>query len=162
MVSRLRPLDVAISFRERAYRPGEPIDVTVELTPRRDCDVREGRIDLMVEERWTQKFLFTYEKPVVQNRILSAPAVTGSTTETREDVREHKEKYAQSGAAFLEAARLDAGKSARYRVRLQIHPEPPKPPADALEAKVRWWLQTVVDVAGARDIRTRTKVDVAV
>ena len=159
MISRLRPLDVEISFPERTYRLGEPIDLTVELTPRRDCDVREGRIDLMVEEQWTERSTVTYEKPVVQTGLRGQVRVIGSTTETRELVREHKEKYAHSSAAFLEAARLDAGKSARYRITLQIQPEPP---ARAKEARVRWWLQTVIDVAGARDIRARTKVVIAV
>ena len=159
MISRLRPLDVAISFPKRTYRLGEPIDLTVELTPRRDCDVREGHIDLMVEEQWTERSIVSFEKPVVQTGPRGRVQVVGTTTETREIVREHKEKYAHSSVALLAATRLDAGKSARYRVRLQIQPEPP---ARASEAKVRWWLQTVIDVAGARDLRSRTKVDVVV
>ena len=159
MISRLRPLDLAISFRERRYRLGEPIDLRVELTPRRDCEVRMGRMDLMVEEQWTDRSIVSYEKPVVQTGPRGGVRVIGTTTETREIVREHKEKYAHSSVAFLEATRLDTGKSARYSVRLQIQAEPP---ARANEAKVRWWLQTVIDVAGARDVRVRTKVDIAV
>ncbi|MCH8207215.1 MAG: hypothetical protein IH956_09470 [Chloroflexi bacterium] len=159
MISRLRPLDVAISFRERTYRLGEPIDLTVDLTPHRDCDVREGRIDLMVEEQWTERSTVSYEKPIVQTGMRGEVRVIGSTTETRQIVREHKEKYAHSSTAFLEATRLDAGRSEVYRVLLQIQPDPP---AHANEAKARWWLQTVIDVAGARDIRARTKVDIAV
>ena len=159
MISRLRPLDLAISFRERRYRLGEPIDLRVELTPRRDCEVRMGRMDLMVEEQWTEHSTVSYEKPVVQTGLRGQVRVMGSTTETRELVREHKEKYAHSSAAFLEAARLDAGKSARYRITLQIQPEAP---ARAKEARGRWWLQTVIDVAGARDVRARTKVAIVV
>ena len=159
MVSRLRPLDLAISFRQQTYRLGEPIDLTVELTPRRDCDVREARIDLMVEEQWTERSTVSFEKPVVQTGLRGEVRVIGTTTETREIVRENKEKYAHSSAAFLEATRLDAGRSMLYRVKLQIQSEPP---ARANDAKVRWWLQTVIDVAGARDIRARSKVDILV
>ena len=159
MISRLRPLDLTISFPERTYRLGEPIDLTVELTPRRDCDVREGRIDLMVEEQWTEQSTVSYEKPIVQTGPRGGVRVIGTTTETREIVRKNKEKYAHSSAAFLEATRLDAGRSSRYRVRLQIQPEPP---ARAKEAKLKWWLQTVIDVAGARDIRARTKLDIVI
>ena len=159
MISRLRPLDLEISFPERTYRLGEAIDLTVELTPHRDCNVREGRIDLMVQEQWTERFTMTYEKPVVQTGARGNVQVLGTTTETREIVREHKEKYAHSSAAFLEATRLDAGRPTRYRVRLDIQPEPP---ARAEGAKFKWWLQTVIDVAGARDIKPRTKVDIAV
>ena len=159
MVSRLRPLDLEISFRERTYRLGEPIDLTVELSPRRDCDVREGRIDLMVEEQWTEHSTVSYEKPVVQTGLRGEVRVIGTTTETRQIVREHKEQYAHSSEALLEATRLKGGRSKAYRVRLQIQGEPP---ARASQAKVRWWLQTVIDVAGARDVRARKKIDISV
>ena len=86
MVSRLRPLDLEILFRERTYRLGEPIDLTVELSPRRDCDVREGRIDLMVEEQWTDRSIVSYEKPVVQTGPRGGVRVIGTTPETREIV----------------------------------------------------------------------------
>ena len=70
MISRLRPLDVAISFEERTYRLGEPIDLTIELMPHRDCDVREGRIDLMVEERWFERSTVSMEKPIIVQGLI--------------------------------------------------------------------------------------------
>ena len=54
MVSRLRPLDVNLVFEDRPYKLGETINLTMELTPRGDVEVREGRVDLMCEERWQE------------------------------------------------------------------------------------------------------------
>ena len=43
MISRLRPLEIELSFEDRTYRLGDSIDLEVALSPRRDCLVREGR-----------------------------------------------------------------------------------------------------------------------
>ena len=40
MASRLRPLELAILFNEWTYARGDPIDLTIELTPHRDCDIK--------------------------------------------------------------------------------------------------------------------------
>ena len=53
MLSRMRPVDVEVSFDNRTYHLGDNIDLTIELTPRRDCQVREARVDLIVKETWT-------------------------------------------------------------------------------------------------------------
>ena len=62
-----------------------------------------------------------------------------------------------SSVVFLENARLVSGRPARHSARLEIQPEPP---VQAGKAKVRWWLQTVIDIAGARDIKPRSKVSI--
>ncbi len=53
MLSRLFPLEVKVSFEDRGYGLGETINLTVELSPRRDMEVREGHVDLLCEEHWT-------------------------------------------------------------------------------------------------------------
>ena len=163
MISRLRPMDVAISFRERTYRISEAIDLTIELTPHRDCHVREGHVDLMVEERWTERSTISYEKPVytTSSGIRGGASIKeiGTTTETKQVVVNHKETSAHSSVAFLESVRLVSGTPARYNIRLEIQPEPP---SHTVDAKLKWWLQTVVDVVGARDIKPRSKVSIAV
>ena len=163
MISRLRPMDAAISFRERTYRIGESIDLTIELTPHRDCHVREGRVDLMVEERWTERSTMSYEKPVYTTSSGARGGASikqiGTTTETKQVVVNHKETSAHSSVMFLESVRLVSGTPARYNVRLEIQPEPP---SHTVDAKLKWWLQTVVDVVGARDIKPRSKMSIAV
>ncbi len=165
MISRLRPLGIAISFEERTYRLGEPIDLTIKLTPRRDCEVREGRIDLMVEGRWASTV--TYEKPT----YVKVPRGMGSRmggpsmgleqvgTETKEMVKNRKETSAHGSAVFLENSMLKSGRPYQYSVRLEIRLQPPAYPTDA---KIKWWLQTEIDVADARDTKRRNKVSIAV
>ena len=161
MISRLRPLDLTISFEERTYGVGETIDLTIDLMPHRDCQIREGRVDLMLEERWTERSTVTVEVPLVHRNPASMASgiQVGSTTEIKEVVTRHKESSVRSRVVFLESVRLVSGRTARYSVRLEIQPDPPSGPHDA---KRKWWLQTVIDVAGARDIKPRHKVTIAV
>ncbi len=162
MISRLRPRDIAISFQERMYRLGESIDLRIELTPRRDCRVREGRIDLVVEERWIERYTLSVEKPILQSVVgADGPGYVrqiGTTTETREIARDHEETSVHSSVVFLEGVRLVSGRPARYSVRLEIRPEPPRHTG---EATMKWQLHTTIDVAGARDIELRSRVSIA-
>ena len=91
MISRLRPLELTTSFQERTYRLGETIDLAIKLTPRIDCEIREGRVDLVVEERWTERSMMTYEKPILQTSGGARGGVTmqqiGTETVTKEIVR---------------------------------------------------------------------------
>ena len=158
MISRLRPIHVSVSFEDRPYKLGESIGLTIEMTPSRDCHVREGRIDLVLEEQWTERSTVTHAEPgLLGSRGLNTGVTrqVGTTTVTRQITKDHKEKSVHSGAVFLEDAGLQSGEPARHNVRLQI--QPGAPPHSG-EAKARWWLQTVIDVAGARDIKPRHKV----
>ena len=47
VVSRLRPLGVKLDFGDQSYKLGETFDISVELNPRGDVEVREGRVDLV-------------------------------------------------------------------------------------------------------------------
>ena len=51
VISRLRPLGVNLDFGDQSYMLGGTIDISVELNPRRDVEVREGRVDLVCEVR---------------------------------------------------------------------------------------------------------------
>ena len=162
MISRLRPIDVSISFDDREYRLGETIDVTIEMTPNRECRVREGHVDLILEERWTERSTLTIEKPVFSSGggalRYGPPQQVGTTTETREISKDHKETSVHGSTVFLDNAQLKPGWPSRHHVTVQIQPEAP---AHAGESKTRWWLQTVIDVAGARDIKPRHKVKIS-
>ena len=52
MVNRLRPLELKLDCDEGPYRLGERIALDLELTPNADVEVREGRVDLVCEERY--------------------------------------------------------------------------------------------------------------
>ena len=161
MISRLRPIDVSVSFDDRDCKLGESIDVTVQMKPNRDCHVREGRIDLMVEERWTERSTLTVDIPIIQSvssGFGGSAQQMGTTTEIRQVVKDHKETSPNSSVVFLEAAHLSSGRRVEHRVRLEVRTDTPTRTGDA---KVKWWLQTVLDVAGARDIKPRQKVKIS-
>ena len=162
MISRLRPLDVAVLFEDRTYGLGDTIDITVEMSPHRDSLVRKAQIDLVVEERWTERTTVTIEKPIVQSIPTGRGAMMvqhlGTRTETKTVTRRHREKSVHGSVTFLENVRLGSGDPARHRIRLDIQPEPPP---HVGEAQLTWWLQTVVDIVGARDIKPRQKVKIS-
>jgi len=154
---------VDISFREQTYGIGDAIDLSIELKPIRDCHVREGRVDLIVEEQWIEKKTITTEKPIYTSNVYDRSRGTarklGTSTETKQVIVNHKETSTHSSIVFLESVRLASDTPARYNVRLEIQPNPPSHTGDT---KRKWWLQTVVDVVGARDIKPRSKVSIAV
>ncbi len=157
MLSRLFPLGVKISFEDRVYKLGETIDLTVELSPKRDMEVRGGRVDLVCEEHWTVRS--TVMVPVSRRGGGHlAPGAVHAPRIPKQVHKEYRETFVHSSVVFLEDARLASGRTSRYNARLEIQPEPPP---HAREGKVRWRLVTTTDVAGARDIKARRPVKVA-
>ncbi len=162
MVTRLRPLEVNLAFEDRLYKLGETIDLYLDLTARSDVVAREGRVDLVCEVRWAERYT-VMAKVVTPLRTGSGVMSGGGTTQVitqtvpRQVYKEHKETYVHSSVVFLQDVRLDPATTGRYDARLEIQPEPP-PHAD--EANLRWSIVVTIDVAGARDIKTRRRVKV--
>ena len=164
MISRLRPLDIELSLEDRTYTLGDSIDLEIELSPRRDCLVREGRVDLVVEARWTIRSTRRVETPIYQDiggggsiQTLGAhQRQIGTEVKIEDTVRNFKEKSTHGSVVFLQDASLRSGRPSRHRLPLQIATDD----APRHEAKKRWWLQVVIDVAGARDIKPRRKINV--
>ena len=146
MVSRLRPIDVEVSFEERTYHLGDNIDLTIELTPRRDCQVRERPIRSIAGARGET---VTY----------------GTETVTEEKFTNHKETSVHSTIMFMKDQGLTSRKSSSHQPRLQVGKKPPRlarPTPRQTKARMTWWVQTVIDVQGARDVKPRVKIDVSV
>ena len=127
MVSRVRPIDVSVSFDDRTYKLGEAIDLTIEMSPNRECQVREGRAGLMLEERWTERSTLSYEKPIFGQGSVrgGAPRQIGTETVTKDVSKDHKETSVHSSVVFLENVQVQPGSPARHAVRLQIQREAP-------------------------------------
>ena len=62
MLTRLRPLEVTMVFKDRSYKLGETIDIHLELKAKRDVVIREGRVDLMCQEKYKQNLNVTVTK----------------------------------------------------------------------------------------------------
>ena len=159
MVSRLFPLGVKLNFEDRPYKLGETINLTIQLDPRGDTEVREGRVDLVCEERWREVFTVMV-RPRGSWGGRSTAGATGILLPRvpRQVTQTHREAYVHSSVVFLAEAQLQSGTTGRYNARLEIQPEPPP---HAEQGAVSWRLVATVDVAHARDIKARRSVKVA-
>ena len=156
MITRLRPLDLKLDFEERQYKLGDAIDARVELHPNRDVEVREGRVDLVCEMRYSE--VDTVKVPARSELLNISDAEPLFFHVTKRVLKEHRKTYVGSSAVFLTDARLESGTVRRYNARLEIEPQPP---SHASEATIKWSLVAVVDVAHARDVKKRSTVRVA-
>ncbi len=156
MVTRLFPLNVKVSFEDRPYKLGETINLTVELSPKRDMEIREGRVDLVCEERWTE----IYTIMVSGGRSVRMGGTINTPPKIPKQVsKKHMKAYVHSSFVFLQDTRLDSTTRGSYRVSLETEPESPPHPA---EATVKWTLVAAIDVARARDIKTRRAVKISI
>ncbi len=153
MVSILFPMGIVITFEHRPYKLGETINVTVELVPRRDIEVREARVDLVRYTRHTE--VSTVLVPPLPSRAPRFRATMSMAVHKRV-IQTYRDSYVQGSAVFLQAGRLPSGQASIYNVGLEIMPERPKRQSD----RTRWRLVTTVDVVGGRHITAQRMVSV--
>ena len=148
MFTRIHSLDVKLVFEDRPYMLGEAINLRLELTARGDVEVREGRVELVREERWTE--VFTILVPVHRPMPGMRWATPGSIPMFSKRVTNRRRgTYVHSSVVFLRDTRLPSGTKRSYSASLEIQPEIS---LNAVEATERWRLVTALDVARARDI----------
>ena len=153
MVSRLRPPKIGLDFDDRAYRLGETINLTITLDPGRDVEVKEGRVDLVCEVRYTESF--TVDIPLAGSQG-SGYAVSSVPSKQH---KKHKDTHVHSSVAFLNDTRLQSGRAHTYNSRLEIGPEPPPNTGpEYKDAKVKWTLVASADVVQGRDPKSRRAV----
>ena len=121
------------------------------VEPKRDVFVREGRVDLVCEEAYTETF--TFMKPLHG----SSAAGASMSTVPKQVTKKRKGKYVHSSIVFLKDATLNPNSAKTHEVRLEIQPDPPP---HAPDAEMRWTLVTTINVARARDIMARQTVEV--
>jgi len=163
MVYRLRPLKVKLDFEDRAYDLGDAVDVYVELMPSSDVDVREARVDLVCEQLHTRR-----ETGIMlpSSGAGVAGGRAGRTTDyvpSSSQVKQRAESYVHSTVVFLESTTLRSDSPSAYRVRLQIHPTPPKRFKEAMDLHYdaraawafKWRLEATVNVVRGRNPKSR-------
>ena len=156
MLYRLRPLDVKLDFENRSYNLGETIDLTVELTPNGDVQVREGRVDLVCEEHYVEDFT-VQGGDIYSARGVSRGVRRSDVSFARRVHKEHTESYVHNSVVFLENARLSSGTTGTHKVRLEIPTELPRRRA---AGTVKWRLRTAVNVVRGRDVKRQRAVKV--
>ena len=160
MVSRLRALTMKLAFDGRQYELGDTIDVSVDISPKSDIDVREGRVELKCDMRYTEATAVMVRPRGGGGRggaVIASPAVAKQVT------AEHEETYTQSSVVFLQDTQLRSGTASAYKVRLGIPKELPANVAGSStrgRARLKWSVVASVDIARARDVTASRAVRV--
>ena len=149
------PLGLSVGLEERTYKLGETIRLGVELRPRVSLAVKEGRVDLVCEERWAETYYRRVPIGASPGIITRRGKPLTSETVPKREVKEFKESFVHSSAVFVEDTQLEAGDSAAYDVSLEISEERP---AHALEGKLRWSLVTTVEAGDGRAVAKSTRL----
>lgn len=170
LTDRLWPLECEVSFESHLYRLGETINLTVELTPKRDTSIREGRVDLLCVEEHIDISAETVAQEPPEQRPMpldvrenvgylgnSPSAEMGK--QSHQIVDRSENQYVHSSVVFLENADLTAGVKNTYDVRLVITPEPPHHYDQ--DTNITWKIATSIDVANARDVTEELPIEVA-
>lgn len=160
MVGRFRPLDVKLDFQDRVYKLGETITLGVELNARGDVSLREGRVDLMCEERWSENStIMVPEKRRYVAADLRIGLLAPINLKTQKSVTiDYKETHLHSTVVFVQEDRINSDTNYYYGPRLKIES---KLPPHAATATLQWSLVVIVSLAGGRDIRTQQPVKVS-
>ena len=154
MVSRLFPTGIIFAFERRPYKLGETIDPTVELVPRRNIRVREARVDLVREMRYSE--VTTVLVPPLPSQTARLRARMWSMPMEKRVIQTYRDAYVHSTAVFLQGGRLPSGANEHIQLGLEINTELPT----RQSGRTRWWLVTTVDIAGARNVTARRLVKV--
>ena len=162
MVYKLRPLDLKLDFEDRDYELGDTINVKLELTTSGDVDVREGRVDLVCEERFLHSYVYTGPGQIQGMGMHGMPQVTHRMS------RQQKERYVHSNVVFLNETRLGSGKRSTQSARLQIQTVPPRrlDEARGLQRNAqsswtfKWTLVATIDVVRGRNPRAQRAVKI--
>lgn len=143
------PLKLRVAFDERAYKLGEDIDFRVELKPRSDVGMREGRIDLVCEEKYIESTFDMMHDLTGGSHGTSIGSSIPLARVPKRITKRHHNRFVHSSVVFLTNANLGAGISSEYPAKLSIRPEAP---AHVSDGKVKWTLEITADLAGSPDI----------
>ena len=169
MVYKLKPLELTLDFEDRAYELGDTINIRVTLTPNGDVDVREARVDLLCEERFSQ-----HESGVVMG-LSGRAGIAGQKMRVTTDylpasswVSQRTESYIHSSAVFINDARIRSGHPSIHIAKVQIQPKPPTHLDEARDLQrdsksswtFKWTLVVTVNVVRGRDQKRQRKIKV--
>ena len=155
MVYKLKPIELSFDFEDRSYRLGDSVDVELTLVPSGDLDVREARVDLILEER----FMHRYENVAPANLRGGVRAIDRRSQITRRASEVRKETSVHSSVVFLNETRLASGVPSKHKATLQIETVPPQHAEEAAALQrdasqswsFKWRLVASVDIVRGRN-----------
>lgn len=148
------PLRIRLDFEDRPYRLQDSIDVMVELDPRRDLEVIEGRVDLVCEQRYTMthvRYVSIGRPPGVLRQGPPSPI-----THPKREIHEYTEEYPHSSFEFANSAPLRAKVKSQYRIRLKIDLKPPP----HTEGTLKWSLTATCELGDEQSVSESRSVTV--
>ncbi len=164
MVYKLKPLELGLEFEDRDYELGDTINIQVSLTPNGDVNLRGGRVDLVCEERYSQRGATL----ISARSILATRSRSSVAPGTRNVATDRKERLVHSTVSLLEAGRLRGGAPTIRAARLLVQPTPPPHFEEAMALQgdaqsswtFKWRLVASVNVARGRDQKRQRQVRV--
>ena len=147
------PARMSMSFDDRAYRLGEAVDLTVELRARKDLQIIEGRLDLVVEKRYAEQQ--TRMVATRESRIVTRGPKTH--LHPRVEILEHHEQFVHSTAVFVKNGQVLSGKTVQWNPRLNIGS---KPHPSAVIGLFTWYLLAALRVPDGDEIKHAMEITV--
>ncbi len=161
MVSRLNPVEIRISFPNKTYRLGDTVSLRVDMTADIDVTVREARISIECDIRYTEMRLGISRGDAV-NRGPAVIPDTAPRTITESVEVELSDTY--PAQTFLTHQRLQVGRMNSAAVRFQIPSELARNGAYAqsmARPAFSWRVVVTADISLARDVTESKPIEVA-
>lgn len=157
MLYRMRPLQLILECEPFVYTLGDTIDLTVEMRPRGNIQIRRAQIDLICEEKYLQRGV---------SFVPDTYAGMYTSGRTSQVAIGRKERFVHSSVRFMEATRLRRGTPTIRRVGLAVDTTPPPHLEEArtLERDANsswtfdWTLVATVDVVRGRNPQVKRTV----
>ena len=164
MVSRLNPVTIGISFPDKTYRLGDTVRVDVDMTADTDVTVREARVGMECQVRYTEMRSGISRRDSVRRARAGDEGFLGPPPQTTTQPFEVESSDIYDGPAFLTNQRLQAGRANSSNVRLEIPSELGRNGAYA-QSMARpvfsWRVVVTADVSLARDVIQSRPIDIA-
>ncbi len=116
-------------------------------------------MDLVCQQRWTEvtTVMVMVSTGALPSTLGAVPAVA-SIRVPKKATKEYRESFVHSSIIFLQDTQLNPETTSNHDLRLEIQEIPTLRTEDA---NTKWSLVTVLDIAHARDIKTRRTVHIA-
>ncbi len=163
MVSRLNPVRINISFPRKTYRLGDAVDMRVDITADTDVTVREARIGMECQIRYTERRSGISRRDAI-NRGSVGAIIPGTAPQMITESVEVELSDTYPAQTFLTDRRLQAGRLHSGAVRLEIPSELGRNAkyARSMARPVFWWRVVVTaDISLARDVTESRQIDVS-
>ena len=163
MVSRLNPVRIGISVPRETFRLGDTASVRVDMTADTDVTVREARIGVECQIRYTEMRSGISRRDSVARRHSGDEGFLGPPPQAITTPIEVEQSDTYPAQTFLTNQRLQAGRMNSSSVRLQIPSELGRNAIyaqDTARPDFSWRVVVTADISLARDVTESRRIDI--